>query len=285
MPYIVPPYIPEGYEAEVVDFDAGDLRKFVVGRSVRLWWEQAVPCPCREVRMIGGRTRATGEPSSTCAYCSGAGYQYVNGQQIIAALQSTSEDVRLYSEYGPYAKGTTWLTLLPEHVADYLDRYTLLDGVRTHSELKVRADTVESLRYPVVERVFTSGVDGDHASEVQRTVGVQWCMAADLDGVASGDELEAGVDFAVTAQGKIDWTLGDALGTAPVVGARYGVRYYARPRFVLDDHTYLRRDVYLHDEGRVCLTPMPVRALAMLDFLGGNPPNAEVNPTPTSDME
>lgn len=284
MPFVVPPYIPEGYAAEVVDVDGGDIRRHVVGKSVRLWWEQAVQCPCRSVQELNGVTRSTGEPSSTCTFCSGAGIMYVNGQQIVAMMTSTSESSILYHEYGQYAKGTAWLTLLPEHVADYLDRYTLLDGIRTHGEIRRRRATADKTRYPIIRRTFPVGAITNHSAKVYKTVGVQWCMAAGADGVTTGVELVEGTDFEVDADGKVDWTLGDELGTAPAEGELYSIRYYARPRMVLDDHTYLRRDLYAHEGGELCLTPLPVRVLVLLDYLGGNPPNAEENPQPTSEM-
>lgn len=284
MPFVVPPFIPAGYAIDAVDLDDGETRNHIVGKSVRLWWEQGVPCPCRNIQELNGVTRSTGEPSSTCTFCSGAGIMYVNGQQIVAMMTSTSESQSLYSEYGQYAKGTAWLTLLPEHVADYLDRYTLLDGVRTHSELRRRKGTVDKLRYPVINRTFTVGTSYDNTMRVSRTIGVQWCMAAGADGVTSGVELINGTDFTVDADGKIDWTLGDGTGNAPAVGDTYSIRYYARPRMVLDDHTYLRRDMYVHNGDDLCFTPGPVRVLVLLDYLGGNPPNAEENPQPTSEM-
>lgn len=284
MPFKVPAFIPGDYAQEAVDVDGGDVRKFVVGKSVRLWWEQGVPCPCRGVQELNGVTRSTGEPSPTCTFCHGAGIMYVNGQQIVAMMTSTSESKTLYSEYGQYAKGTAWLTLLPEHVADYLDRYTLLDGIRTHSEVRRRVSLVENLRYPVIRRTFPVGSINDSSAKVYTTVGVQWCMAAGSDGVTTGTELEEGSDFSVNADGQIDWSLGDDANTAPAVGDLYSIRYYARPRMFLDDHTFLRRDLYAHEGDRLCLTPLPVRVLVVLDYLGGNPPNAEVNPQPTSDF-
>ncbi len=285
MPLIIPPYIPEGYEQEVVDLDSGEMRSVLIGKSVRLWWEHGVPCPCRSTRTLNGRKGVTGEPQENCAYCGGAGTMYVNGQQIVGMRTSTSESQRLHTEYGPYAKGTMWLTLLPEHVADHLDRYTLLDGVRTHGELRKRKGTVEKLRYPVIKRTFVCGTPEDRGVQQELTVGVQFCMASDSDGVVTGVELIEDTDFVVDDDGKLDWTLGDDAGTAPAVGEYYTVRYYARPRFVLDDHVYLSRDLYQHADGVVCLTPNPVRALLALDFLGGVPPVSEDNPQPTSDME
>lgn len=285
MPYVVPSFIPADYASEVVDLDDGDIRSSIVGKSVRLWWEQGVSCPCRQVMELNGVTRPTGEPSSTCTFCSGAGIMYVNGQQIVAMILSTSEHQNLYSEYGQYAKGTAWITLLPEHTADYRDRYTLLDGIRTHNEIRRRKGTIDKLRYPIVERTFVTGAPTDPSIAVERTVGVQWCMASDADGVTTGVELVEGVDGEVTEDGRWDWSLGITAGTAPAIGELYSIRYFARPRMTLDDHTYLRRDQYRHnDAGALCLTPLPTRVLCILDYLGGDPPNADENPQPTSDM-
>jgi hypothetical protein len=271
MPNIIPPYIPEGYQIGVVDFDVGAQRQAVVGKSVRLWWEQAVQCPCRAIRDLHGRATDTGEPQENCLACGGAGVIYTNAQQIVAMLTSTTESSELYSEFGPYAKGTTFITLLPENIGDTLDRYTLLDGVRVHGEIRRRtASVTEGMRYPIIQRTFVSGTAGSTGTPQSRTIGVQYCRAAGLDGTVAAAELLEGVDFAIDALGNIDWTLGDLLGTAPAAGATYTIRYYARPRFVLDDHVFLRRDLYGHDDnGALCLTPMPVRALALLDFLGG----------------
>lgn len=286
MPEPTPTWIPEGYSSSVVDFDDGEQRRATLGKSIRLWWEQAIPCPCSEIRTTHGRANDSGEPQGDCVACHGAGTMYVNGQQITAMRTSAQDKFNLYSEYGTYAKGTVFFTFFPENIGDHLDRYTLLDGAMVYSERRMRKETPTRLRYPVIHREIITGTLGDETAPRQITVGIIYCRAAAATGEVTLNELVEDVDFTLTDNGRvIDWSLGDALGTAPAIGARFSVRYWGRPRFVLDDHVYLSRDLYTRNtDGALCYTPMPVRALAILDFLGGNPPNSEDNPQPTSDM-
>jgi hypothetical protein len=156
-----------------------------------------------------------------------------------------------------------FLTLLPEHVPTFLDRYTMADSVITFRESRLRtASAVEALRYPIVTRSLDLAAG-------QTAVNVLHLQAANSSGVASSGLTKVqGTDFAVT-DGKIDWTLGVAAGTAPVEGDRYSVAYYASPRYVVTDHPHAYRDTF----GQVkvispTFTPLPVQCSAVLDFLG-----------------
>lgn len=81
------------------------------------------------------------------------------------------------------------------------------------------------------------------------------------------------VDFTVV-EGRIDWALGDALGTAPAVDQMYAVTYSYNPRYVVVTFNHAARDQYL--PGNTCgngtggpqrLTRFPVEVLVKLETL------------------
>jgi len=156
-----------------------------------------------------------------------------------------------------------FLTLLPEHVPGFLDRFTMVDSVMMFRETIVRGSgTTDSLRYPIVTRSLD-------LSTGAKDVDVLHLQAADSSGATSASLTKTqGVDFAVTG-GDIDWTLGIAGGTAPAAGDRYAICYYAAPRYVVTDHPHAFRDTFQKvKSATVTFTPMPIQCSAALDFLG-----------------
>jgi len=77
------------------------------------------------------------------------------------------------------------------------------------------------------------------------------------------------VDFTVDPQGRVDWTLGIGLGTAPVEGARYSMSYYAHLAYVVVSHPHDFRDTITQiKQPEPSHTPMLVQAMARLEFYG-----------------
>ncbi len=272
-------WIPPGVDQDRVDFDALEFRRAAITKGQALTWEMKTDCPCRNVRTFLGGNADSGEPNPTCTACRGSGAIYDAGQPVIAMMTRTAEQLKKYNLWGPSASGTTFLTLLPEQVPGYLDRYTLQSGIRVHDEVKTHATTVESLRYPITLRTMVVGNEYDPTVAENLVLGVLYCRVAGADGVIKAGVRVENVDFVVNTAGQIDWTLGEGLDTAPVVGERYGIRYYARPVFVVEDHEYVRRDLYMQDplSGLIVHSAHVVEVMARLDFLGGiNPPVAGV---------
>lgn len=144
-------------------------------------------------------------------------------------------------------------TVLPEHLPGPLDRLTILDStIRMPARKRRGAGATSTLDYPVVPRtidyaednVWTYGQFGQKRKAGEISVGVMYCRRAGLDGLMIAGELVEGVDFTVV-DGLIDWTLGDDLGTAPVVGARFVCEYTTDPVYLVQTIPHTFRDRYV----------------------------------------
>ena len=257
-----------------VDFDPEQFRKMIFTRGLRVRWEQSAECPCeRQTQAVNqgfgfdvqSGLRTTAEARVDCPVCKGRGYFHHSSQEILAVIPGSRNTPKPFEPYGEHARGMVSVSLLPEHLPALYDRFTLLDSVLVYRESKTRSAVVESLRYPIVSRSL------DLQGGAQ-TVDVLYAHKASASGsTTSVDTLTQGVDFVITNAGEVDWTLGDGLGSAPVVGAQYSFSYYANPRYVVIDHPHAFRDTWI---GNKVATPyaasLPVQAMAQLDFLGGS---------------
>jgi len=92
---------------------------------------------------------------------------------------------------------------------------------------------------------------------------------------AAGEPLFEGVDFDVW-DGQIDWSRGDASGSAPAApdgterGGRYAISYLIHPRYLVVGAPHMARDQWVSvAAGGQALARFPVEGAAKLDFLGG----------------
>jgi hypothetical protein len=254
-----------------VDFRIEEFRKLVFQRGMDLKWEQAQLCPCRRpaqtyVGTALGQAGALGvkgestEPRVDCTVCEGSGYFWHSPQVVKGLITRANSTPEGYNSWGEQARAHVYITLLPEHMPSFLDRFTLVNSVLMFRESRVRtASAVEALRYPIVTRSLdlTAGPTDVNVLHIQK---------ADANGVTTAaGALTQGADFAVTTDGKIDWTLGVAAGTAPVTDARYSVSYYASPRYLVTDHPHCFRDTFTQEK-RVSpeFKPLPVQCSAAL---------------------
>ncbi len=257
-----------------VDFRANDFRALVFTRGMDLLWEQAQLCPCRRQAndLVGTRFGAAGalgvkgessEPRADCTMCKGNGYFWHSGQTVKVLITRASSTPEAYTAWGEMARGMVFLTLLPEHLPTFLDRFTMINSVMSFRESRKRGTgTQDSLRYPIVTRLLDLQTG-------PTAVDVLHLQKADSTGqTTASDTLVKGVDFAVV-DGKIDWTLGDAASTAPAENERYSICYYAAPRYVVTDHPNVYRDTMQKVKTPdPTFSPMLVQAAAKLDFLG-----------------
>ena len=264
-----------------VDFDMSSFRQRVYEKGVYLEWEMAGECPCQRILTVGStdstlqlmgqgeRTGGTREPSPDCTECNGSGIIYHSKQTIRGLVIGAQNDFDRFRLYGEYAKGMVGLTLLPEHVPGILDRFTLKDNVLIFKETRQRTSgTVESLRYPIASRDVQVGTSSDATVAESKTLSVMYARKATTAGVISGDVLVAGTDFSVNSDGKIDWTLGVAAGTAPTTGEYYAMTYFANPRYVVANHPHAFRDTYTKKKSPTeNLTNLPVKVDCLLEFL------------------
>lgn len=254
-----------------VDFKPEEFRKFLFKAGIKLKWEQAQECPCKrrsdEVTLDVGfsvpTSSRTAENRIDCPVCKGKGYFHHSPQTVVAGVTSAVENPERFRPYGSVAPGMISITLLPEHLPSWGDRFTMLDSVILYRETREREAVVESLKLPIVSRSLD-------LAQGPRDVAVLHAHKANANGTTtSALGLDIGTDFSVTVDGEIDWTLGDAAGTAPAVGDRYAMAYYAHPRYIVIDHPYAFRDTFVKKKlPTETFAPLPVLCNARLEFLG-----------------
>jgi hypothetical protein len=196
--------------------------------------------------------------------CKGKGYFYHSSQRVKAGVTSATENPERFRAYGEYATGMVSISLLPEHLPAWGDRFTMINSVLLYRETRVRAaGAITTLKLPVVTRSLDL-VQG--ATDIN----VLHAHKANVDGTTDvGLSLIPGQDFEVTAAGEIDWALGDASGNAPAEGVRFAISYYAHPRFVVIDHPHAFRDTFTKRKNPdEVFAPLPIMCNARLDFLG-----------------
>lgn len=266
----LPPYQPPKTNPRV-NLDALAVRKFIWNHGIRVLWEQASECPCarRSADASTGLSltipsgSVTGGHRTDCPVCGGEGYYRHSDQEIVALITNLALDPQAHMAWGEGASGMVKITTLPENLLSFKDRITLLDSVLLYRETLPRKGSPDALRYPIVEHTMQLST-GDF------TAGVLHCHKADASGETTlSDVLVEGTDFDVV-DGKIDWTKGDGLGSAPAVGDRYSVSYFGRPRYVVTSHPFSIRDT-------VSVSKVPsqvpvhtaVHAAGKLEYLGG----------------
>ena len=252
-----------------VDFRPEEFRKFIFKHGLDLTWEQAQECPCKRSSSeysLGVSLQVTDKTSEArvdCVQCKGRGYFHHSPQVIKAVVVNASENPERFRVYGEFATGMIAISLLPEHLPAYGDRFTMKDSVLLFRETKVRTqNAVETPRFPIVTRSL------DLAGG-QATLGVLNAHKANADGTCTADgALSVGVDFEITENGDLDFTIGDQAGTAPAEKTRYSVSYYAHPRFVVIDHPHAFRDTFVKTKAPdTVFRPLPVQCHAKLEFL------------------
>jgi len=254
------------------DFEDEKFRRLIFTKGIDLSWEQCAECPCARGSddfsiplSYGSANQATGEARSDCALCDGTGYFWHSAQDIRAVVTSSTSKTEAFALYGEYARGMVQISTLPEHLPSYGDRFTVLESVRVYRETRVRgAGSIEALRYPIQSRTLDLSTG---LSEV-RVLRFQY---ANADGTsAEANSLTEGVDFTVTAEGKLDLSLGDAIDSTPTQGTRYSVSYFARPRYYVADHPHVHRDsVRRHKQAEEAPLLLPIQVQCSLEFLGG----------------
>lgn len=219
------------------DFDEVAFKELIDGWGLECLWEQAADCPCRN-------NDQTDQPDINCPVCDGKGTEYYNPTTIngvFAAAATFSPDEM--HQAGQVWTGELQCTVRPEFTMGYLDRLTLLNSVLWYSETIPRlpasdrhviaAGGYQPLRYPVASRLIEYVKDDDiecHSSLVENVDRLTWFRGSTLV-IAERD-----TDFVVTADGRIDFTLGDATDNAPPVGVLFAVRYFFNPVFAVTSH-------------------------------------------------
>jgi hypothetical protein len=254
------------------DFNEAAFNQMLDGYGLDCIWEQAADCPCRN-------NDQTDQPDINCPVCDGTGTEYYNPIQLQAVFADagTFEPDEL-NQMGQYWHGDLVATVRPEFTMGFLDRVTLRNSVIWFSETVPRlppSDTrvinaggYQPLRYPVASRSIKYVRDDDiECSDI---------LVENVDRLTffRGRSLvvaERDVDFQVTDDGWIDFSLGDANGNAPAVNQLFSIRYFFNPVFVVTSHKpYPAQNLYTETlVPAKTLQQLPISVSLTFDFRMG----------------
>ena len=268
------------------DFVAQGFRDEVLASGLYARWNRWVQCACSNIHRLANvmpdESAILGDVRVDCFKCKGRrGYVYAS-QVIPLQVTNASHTDEVASIAGGFASASIRITTFQEHTIRLWDRIVLLGArhplsgdvepanklVVSYVEKKVHKATVESLRFPVERTRFNLGQPGDQTTLDQTTYGVDYCIAAGLDGIVIDQQLVEGTDFEITPTGQIDWTLGEGLGTAPVLGARYVIRYLCHPSYVVKSLPFAHRAQTRVYKGELQLARLNFCADAWAEWLG-----------------
>lgn len=256
-----------------VDMLPNNVRKAILQHGRTVLWEQAAPCPCgsQPIALTTSAERDTREHRVDCPGCRGTGVLYHSRQPAIALVLTPEVEPERFAPWGQMARGMVKLTLLPEHLPQFMDRFTMTDAVLLYQERRRRdpdGDAVIRLRYPVVQRDIIVGSSADPTVPETRTIGVMYARRTTVAGVLIDEApLVEGADFELV-DGALDFT-GSARAPAP--GAYVAVSYHANPVYIVRSVPFGYRTLpYMHK----ATTPKPgelaVRVDCWLEWLGGS---------------
>jgi len=270
-------------------FDPDGFERAIDQIGMRLLWEKGSLCPCKN-------NDYTAQPLADCPVCGGDGWEYWGAQVVPGILDALDLDKDTQIAYGVWSMGTARVTMHATHRPSIRDRLTNLDGLIRFTERRTRAAGVsESLRYPIglldetlhlprgevapegsspqaraTALEFETAAAREHSAEAtQRSV--LRCRVLTGDGTP-GAPLTSGTDFEVV-DGRLDWSRGVALGTAPSAGGDYAIDYLTHPRYLVHRFNHAMRDQWIkHKHPAAVLSRLPVETQAKLDFLPGADP-------------
>lgn len=248
-------------------------------KGIDCTWAKALPCPCWVPATVEGSnipdTQST-MPQPECPACRGDGWLYYGSQSGRFLLTSAQSAQQTQGTAGYVQPGTFSVTALVEQPLGVGDRITVNGAVRVVQQTFTRVASTDTLRFPIINKAWEIGTALDPNVPETVNIGVDYLVAANattgaIVGGATPTEYVQGVNFTITAQGLIDWTIGGV--NIPPVGARCSVRYYARPRYIITSAPFTHRQL-----GFVEFAPARYekqllwRGMAVLESLGDAPP-------------
>ena len=260
------------------DFRVDELRRTVQQKGIYLVWEQQAICPCNikdsseyglDIDVIDDISVNSKQNNISCPVCNGEGRIFHSPEEIQAIMTRPNTESGIVNqkttEYGLYQDSFANFTLEPEHCVSFGDRLTLRDSLMIFKEVIEKSDSlIDVTRFPIRKYGFETS-----SGLVQ--LGVLYLHVADASGLTiPGGVLEEGIDFEITEDGEIDWTICDP-DKLPEEGQRLSVTYYANPTYIVVKIPYIIRDTV-----NIAYTPeadnqfkhLLVQVTAKLQFMG-----------------
>ena len=275
MPNILPPKL-QRLDKVRADFFVDGFKQLLAQKGLRLLWEQRQPCPCFistaefsfDLNGIDDvNSDVNGNPD--CAFCGGGGL-ITHSQQEIKGIPSSVNSDYDSNDFGTVLLPETLITLLPEHIPSFGDRFTFMDSAMTRSEILHMSDAVQTgatknlaLSFPASVRTLEL-----QAGNIEKSI--LSVYYTDDNGNVVGELPE------FDANGNRLWDLNEntnslrLFGSSPPINvpsasAKVSVTYYAKPTFTVFGQPFAIRDTFLREKGVEIATPMPVQAYAKLE--------------------
>jgi hypothetical protein len=246
------------------DFSIVEFRKLIKQKGLVLQWEQTIECPCSDrssvdygldLRNVSDENANRGGHKPNCTACGGTGLVR-HSTQDIKAIVTSAEGEETVGKYGLLKQDKIKITLEPEHLPSYGDRFTLKNSVIVWREtLKMPAGDTLTMSRPVVPRTMEL-LNG------QQTIGVLHVQQTD----ANGDGLLTQIDNAtitLNANGSITFT--DA-ATRPAEGTSLSIAYYSNPIYTVVEYPHTIRDTFVRIKNVEVFSPMLVQCEAKMEI-------------------
>ena len=256
------------------DFEIDQFRDAIFQKGQDVTWQMTAVCPCGQslddlsknfdFPSPLGQKGVSGSARAICPVCDGKGWYQHSSQVIRVLIQDMSVNPIRYGVEGEWARGRSRITFLPENKPALGDRIELAFSVHRVHEMTRRpsAATVQALRFPVVSQVLETGTGNQSVKVLQAIKAVN-------NQVTLANTMVENVDFVITVDGKIDWTLGDVTGKAPGVGQAFSITYFAHPRYVIEDVPFAMRDTNTQLKTPTPISQtLPVFAIAAQEYRG-----------------
>jgi len=253
------------------DFRDVEFRKLIAQKGLNVRWTQTAQCPCStkttdlnmDIDYIGADApdKAVDASFNTdCPVCDGEGKIYHSAQNIQAVVTGAEGDF-LNARFGGYRDGVINLTLNPEHLPAFGDRFELLDSVMLYQEIvEENGEDTLALRFPIQQR--TMKLIDDNNNPVDVTVGVVYASySLNTSLVTQNTELVEDEDFEIV-DNEIRWL------NRPNNVNKYTFSYYIHPSYTCVGFPNSVRDTHVRfKQTSEVNTPLPVRIQAKLEFL------------------
>jgi len=267
------PSVEQSLSLTRADFDLNTFRRLIAQKGLRLEWKQSGECPCQpkssdngfDLQDIDDVDSGTGN-AMACPVCNGTGIVY-HSEQDVQGIITNAEGEYLNARYGGYREGLVSITLNPEHLPVFGDRFTIKDSVMLYRETITMVDgqNLYPLRFPVASRTVTLATG-------EQTHDIIYMAVTDPDTgltVPGNDDIVTryrggNQGYIVTGDGKFQRNNLNRLQD----GMRVSLTYFINPSYTVVSYPNSIRDTRIRKKSAVDKhTPMPVRVQAKLEFL------------------
>jgi|GEM_PF-5248971 len=242
-----------------VDFRIDEFRRLIKQKGMRLDWVQTINCPCTNQTSTDFSLDLTGVSdinadasgnNVSCPVCQGKGLVSHSRQEILAIVADSSKEEGV-SKKGLHYTGKVKITLEPEHLPSWGDKFILKDSVVVQREIVTMpsGDTV-TLTYPVVNRLL-------NLQNGSTEVGILYIQQSDLSGL--GIDSATIPEHTILPDGSIQFT--NEL-TKPQAGTKISISYYTNPVYVVTEFPHTFRDTFLLENNVQSFSNMPVQIFA-----------------------